>query len=98
MMKSEWKKLQKDQLMKGKKDNPAKEVANLAELEHSDDNEFEDYEADSDAASVSSFWIFPRMTLLLKPHLLRKFRSLQRSHLERRMLHPSQLRRLKHPQ
>ena len=30
MMKSEWKKLQKDQLMKGKKDNPAKEVANLA--------------------------------------------------------------------
>jgi len=58
MMKSEWKKLQKDQLMKGKKDKPSKKVAKLAEVEHldEDDNssEFEDCEADSDAASVSS--------------------------------------------
>ena len=30
IMKSEWKKLQKDQLMKGKKDKPAKKVDNLA--------------------------------------------------------------------
>eukprot|EP00092_Neocalanus_flemingeri_P034351 GFUD01037358.1.p1 GENE.GFUD01037358.1~~GFUD01037358.1.p1 ORF type:complete len:1189 (+),score=379.97 GFUD01037358.1:41-3607(+) len=58
MMKSEWKKLQKDQLMKGKKDKPVKKVAKLAEVEHldEDDNssEFEDCEVDSDAASVSS--------------------------------------------
>ena len=52
MMKSEWKKLQKDQLMKGKKDKPAKKVDNLAQVEHIDDDE--DYQADSDAASVSS--------------------------------------------
>ena len=54
IMKSEWKKLQKDQLMKRKKDKPAKKVVKLAEVEHMDDDEFKDYEADSDAASVSS--------------------------------------------
>jgi len=58
MMKSEWKKLQKDQLMKGKRDKPSKKVAKLAEVEHIDDednsSDFEDCEVDSDAASVSS--------------------------------------------
>jgi len=58
MMKSEWKKLQKEQLMKGKKEKPAKKVVKLAEVEHLDDednsSEFEDCEADSDCASVSS--------------------------------------------
>jgi len=58
MMKSEWKKLQKDQLMKGKKEKRSKKVEQPTEIEHVDEDDhssdFEDYEVDSDGGSVSS--------------------------------------------